>query len=140
MAIQYSADKSTASAKMKVTVAALLGVLAALASASLASWSQAPLIGWDVAALLFIVWIWSAVWPLDGSDTAGHALREDPSRAAADIVLVAASIASLAAIALVLVQAGNSHGAARLWQIALGAASVIVSWAVLHTIYALKYA
>lgn len=140
MAIQYSAGKSTASAKAKVMVAALLGILAALASASLASWRQAPLIGWDVAALVFIVWIWSDIWVLNGKDTSGHALREDPSRTASDIVLLGASVASLAAIVLVLVQAGDSHGAARIWQIALGAASVLVSWTVLHTIYALKYA
>ena len=140
MAIQYSADKTTASARTKVFVAALTGILVAFASAMLTSWRQAPLIGWDAAALVFIIWIWSSVWPMTEKDTASHALREDPSRTAADVVLLVASVASLAAIVLVLVQAGNSHGAVRLWQIALGAASVVISWTVLHTIYALRYA
>jgi uncharacterized membrane protein len=140
MAIKYAEGKTTSSAKTKVLIAALTGVVVALVSAASLNWRQATLMGWDTAGLLFIMWIWLTVWPMSGKDSAGHALREDPSRAAADILLLVASIASLASITLVLVGAADLHGSARIAQIALGVASVVVSWTVLHTVYALKYA
>jgi uncharacterized membrane protein len=140
MAIKYAADKTTASAKLKVISAAVVGVLVSVVAASVASWKQAPLLGWDAAALVFLIWSWTTIWPMSNSVTASHAVREDPSRGAADIVVLGASLASLAALGIVLVQASNSHGSSRIWQIALGVVSVIIAWAVLHTIYALRYA
>jgi len=140
MAVEYSHGKTTASAKLKVIVSGLIGVGVVVLTGSLTSWREGALLGWDAAALVFLVWIWSTVWPLDGQLTSHYAVREDPSRAGADIVVLIATLASLASVLLVLADAGKLQGASQIIQIALGVVSVVVSWTVLHTIYALRYA
>jgi uncharacterized membrane protein len=112
------------------------GTAAAFAGAGRAT----PLIGWDTVALVFGVWVWSTVWRLDAETTARYARREDPSSQLADAVLLAAAIASLIAVALVLVGAGKSGGLAKDLQAALALISVFVSWALIHTVFTLKYA
>lgn len=81
-----------------------------------------------------------SVLPMLAAATASHAKREDPGSAAADVLLLIASIASLAAVGFLIIQAANNSGAERTLDIVLGLVSVIVSWAVVHTTYALKYA
>ncbi len=129
-----------ASARRKVVTAGSVGVLAGGLSTLLIPWQLAPLIAWDVAALWYVCWIWAAVWKLDGAQTARHAEREDPTRAAADVLLLAAAVASLVAVGYVLVRAGSGGGFIVGLQVGFGIASVIVSWAVIHTVFALRYA
>jgi uncharacterized membrane protein len=80
------------------------------------------------------------VWHLDAEHTARQAVREDPGRAAADGLLLSASVMSLLAVGLVLVEAGNSSGAAKSLQAALSLASVVLSWSVAHTVFTMRYA
>ncbi len=140
MAIQYSGQHQTSSAKLKVGVAFGLGIIAAWVAGTTVRWSIAPLVGWDVAALIFAVWTWVSVWPLSGKLTAAHALREDPSRAVADGLVLSASLASLAAVVAVLMAASNASGSTRVALIAFGVMSVIIGWVMVHTIFALQYA
>jgi uncharacterized membrane protein len=51
-----------------------------------------------------------------------------------------ASVASLVAVGLVIVRAGNSSGAAESLQAGLSLASVVLSWAAVHTVFMLRYA
>jgi uncharacterized membrane protein len=118
----------------------MTGLLVFAIAAGTGHWSVAPLIAWDVAALVYLMWMWSTIWPLDHVLTKKFALREDPSRALADAILIIASTASLLAVALVLAKAAGSEGWLRLAEIALGVVSVVVSWSVVHTIFALRYA
>jgi uncharacterized membrane protein len=74
MAITYARGKRTSSAKVKVGVAALVGVAAALATAMFIKWQIAPLLGWDAAAVTYLVWEATVIWPMDGKVTAAHAL------------------------------------------------------------------
>jgi len=127
-------------ASTRVSVAILGGLIAALATGLLGEWKIAPLIGWDTAAIIYIAWVWLTVWKMDENQTADHALLEDPSRATSEFTLLAASVASLAALALVLIEASSSTGSAKALLAGLGIASVILSWFVVHTIYALRYA
>lgn len=127
-------------ARTRVLVAVLGGLVAGWLTAALGSWHLAPLIGWDAAAVIYVVWVWLTLWPLDEQQTAAHALAEDPTRTTAELTLLAASIASLAALGLVLVKAAGVTGSAKAWLAGLGIASVVLSWVVVHTIYALRYA
>lgn len=86
-------------------------------------WELAPLVGWDAAALTYLVWTWGAVWHLDAARTASEAVAEDPGRAAADVLLLTASVASLVAVGLVIIRAGNSSGVAEGLQAPLSLAS-----------------
>jgi uncharacterized membrane protein len=94
------------------------------------------LVAWVVAGSVFLGWTWTSIWPLDARETSGVARREDPSRPARDLVLLLLAVGSLLTVALVIVRAHES-GPVRL---ALGVACVVASWAVLHTIFALRYA
>ena len=119
----------------------LLGGLSGAVVTGLAgSWGYAPLTGWDVAALIFTVWVWLAIRPMSSSATATHATREDPGHAGTDLIVVIASVASLAAVGFVLVQASSAKGAAQDLLAGLGLASVALSWFTVHTLFTLRYA
>ena len=140
MAVKYAPGKTTSSAKLKVAVALLLGFIVGIAAVKLGALHSAPLLGWDTAALVYLIWTWLVIWPMDAAVTKSHAVREDPSRTISDVVVLVASIASLVAVGLILIQSGNSHGTLQLLQVALGFVSVVVSWATVHTLFALRYA
>jgi uncharacterized membrane protein len=115
---------------------AALGVALALGAPS----SGAALVGWDAAALVFLALVWFAVAPMDAAATARSAVAEDASRTEGEAILLGAGTASLVAVGLTLVEAGRSTGATRAQLIALAVASVVLAWASVHTIYALRYA
>jgi len=58
---------------------------------------RAPVVGWACASLVYTAWVWLVVVRMDSQATATHAVREDPSRAMADLLVLAASLASLGA-------------------------------------------
>ena len=117
-----------------------VGILAGLASGLLGNWLLAPAIGWAVAAMLYIGWVWVSVAPLDAATTAAHATREDPSRGITDLLLILASLASLGSILIVLVQARAAAGAGQILLAALALVVVALSWVLVHTLFALRYA
>jgi uncharacterized membrane protein len=125
---------------VRVGVSAAAGALSALVVAVLGPWWLIPLSGWDMAALVFVIWMWRSLWSLDAAGTAKQAMRENPRRAAADSLLLSASIASLIAVGLVLVRAGHSSGLTKGLLIGLGVASIILAWSVVHTVFILRYA
>jgi uncharacterized membrane protein len=141
MSISYAKDKQTMSAKAKVGVACAAGVLAFATMMHLGSWKIAPLLGWDVMAIVYLLWTWLTILPMGHELTQRFALREDPSRAASDVVLLGASIFSLAAVGLVLfASSGGSGELIKPVQGALSVISVVLSWLVVHTLFTLRYA
>jgi uncharacterized membrane protein len=98
------------------------------------------LVGWDVAVLIYLTWTWGVVLRLDPSVTARLAGREDPSTAVAELVVLGAGVAMLAAVGFALVKAGQASGGTKANLVALGVLSVVLSWTVVHTIFALRYA
>lgn len=104
------------------------------------SWSVAVAVGWDAAACVYLISVWRAVFGLDARDTARTARTEDASRAAADAVLLGASVASLVAVGFVLVDAGSASGLMRAALTALAVVSVAAAWAAVHTVFTLRYA
>jgi uncharacterized membrane protein len=103
-------------------------------------WPYALLAGWDLAALVFTVWVWVLLVTADPADTAAHARREDPGRAATELIVLTAAVANLASVAYVLVQASSAKGAAQDLLAGLGVLGVVLSWFVVHSLYALRYA
>jgi uncharacterized membrane protein len=124
------------------TAAAGAAGLAALAGgwAAGASWSVAVVLAWDIAAAVFLVQVWFRVAGLDGAAVQRAAASEDDSRAAAEAVLLLASVASLFAVGLLLVEAGRGGAGRQVALTALAVGSVLLAWAVVHTIFALRYA
>jgi uncharacterized membrane protein len=105
-----------------------------------ATWQVTLLLAWDVAAAVYLVWVWSSVLRLDAGRARRVAASEDDSRAAAEALLLAASVASLVAVGFVLAEAGRGADARRGVLTALAVVSVLLAWSVVHTIFALRYA
>jgi uncharacterized membrane protein len=116
------------------------GAITAALVAVFGDWRYAPAAGWDVAALVFCARICTTIWPMPASETAAHATEEDPSRPVSDVVIVSASVASLAAVGVVLVHAHSLKFPAQALLAVLSLASVAVSWLTLHTVFTLPYA
>jgi uncharacterized membrane protein len=77
---------------------------------------------------------------MSASETKSHAEREDPSIRMSELIVLAAGVALLAAVGLVLIKAGHSTGVTKAYLIALGILSVALSWAMVHTVFTLRYA
>jgi uncharacterized membrane protein len=118
----------------------LAGLCGAAVTGAAGAWGYAPLAGWDIAALVFTGWAWLAIGPMSSSATASFATREDPGRAATDLIVLIASVASLGAVGLVLVRASAATGAQQSLLAGLGVSSVALSWFTVHTLFTLRYA
>jgi len=123
-----------------VVVAVVSGLVIGVACEFVAPWQLGVLVGWDAAAAAFVIPVWSSVWALSAAQTRAHSVREDPSRATADVMLLAACVASLVGVGAALVKAGNEKGAMEAVLIGVAALSVALSWWLVHTIFTLRYA
>ena len=127
-----------ATARTRLGVAASVGLGAGAAVTVATIWRVGLLVGWIVTASIFLLWLWRSIWPMDARATARHAVAEYPGRSAADTTMVVAAIASLAAIALLLIGSDGALGTNV--QAALTVLSVALAWAVVHSIYTTRYA
>src|SRR5258708_38574917 len=100
----------TASAGQRVTWSMLSGAVAGAVVSLVTVPSAAILAGWDVAVVIYLAWVWIAVWRLDPGTTGRLAKREDPSAPPAALVVVKAGIAMLVAVGVPLVKAGHGPG------------------------------
>jgi uncharacterized membrane protein len=132
--------RSRYSAGAQIGGSAAVGTALALPIAALTRWGLAPLVAWDIAAFTYLLWVWLTIWGMDAEATAEAAVPEDPTRAASDLLTIGAALISLVAVGFVLGDASTSKGATQLLLATLGVASVAVSWAVVHTVFALRYA
>jgi uncharacterized membrane protein len=126
--------------RVRVSVAAVVGLVVAVVTALLAPNQFAPMIGWDAGAVTFMLWTWLSIWHRGPEQTRQMATREDPSRGAADAILLSAAVVSLVAVGVALFGASRSQGATEVIRVLLGVASVALSWAVVHSVFCLRYA
>lgn len=140
MSTETSAPADWLPAFVRVLTAAVFGSLAGAAAALTGLGAFAPLLGWDSGAVLFLVWTWCAIGPMNPADTASHATREEPSRPVAHVLVLVAAVASLGAVVTLLLATRTRDPDVRFLSAGVGLASVFLSWAVVHTLYTLRYA
>ena len=70
------------SSRTRLLVVVAAGIVAGGVAATISAWQLAELVGWDVAALTFVVWVWSTVARFAPSETRELATREDDGRVA----------------------------------------------------------
>jgi uncharacterized membrane protein len=104
-----------------------------------AGWAVAITGGWGAAAFVILLAVWVRVNRMDAEQTKTHAQAEDFSRPTSDLAVLCACAASLVTIGFVLVRAGNHTGSDKALLILLAIVVVALSWATIHTIYALRY-
>jgi uncharacterized membrane protein len=124
----------------RLLLALVLGIIAGAIVAFFLPWQGAILSGWDLAALLYLVRVWSRILPLSASECSADAVKEDPSRALADSIILMAAIAELVSVGLILIKVANEHGGMKALLLAVGVMSVVLSWGAVHTMFALRYA
>ena len=120
-----------------------LGVFVAIAAtlSALTNWRLSPrlLVSWDIGIGLYLV---LAFQMMTGSDVHGirrRAASQDEGKFAMLVLTVAAALASLAAIVAELGSTLNG-GARQPTQLVLAIATIVLSWAFIHTMFALHYA
>lgn len=125
---------------LRVISMAITGTIVAVAVGLSWSWWYAPVSGWSVAAATYVAIVWFAVWRMGPSETRSHATREDPGIVAGEGMVISASVASLAAVAVIMLRARNDHGALQVIVAVLAVVSIVLSWTLIHTLYTLRYA
>ena len=118
----------------------VVGIVGGVAISLVASWQIAVAAGWSITGFVVLILVWRTIRSLDAAETAAHATREDDSRVAAGLLLVTASVASLVATGLALLKASQVSGFHRFALTTTAVITVVVSWAVVHTVFTLRYA
>lgn len=90
-----------------------------------------------VIGAAFVISAVIVLWPMDADATRRHVGREDFRPAVDELFVVALAIGAVTVIALILIL-GRSHG--QNVAAAIGLAGVFMNWAVLHMMYAARYA
>jgi uncharacterized membrane protein len=127
-------------AMVRVILSGAVGLIVGFAAAWVVPWQASSLLAWDAAAAVFCAWIWFAVHGADAAITEAIATREDASRPAADLVLIAASVASLLGVGFALLKAAGESGTVRALTTSVAVATVGLSWLAVHTVFTLRYA
>ena len=121
-------------------VSIAIGALVGVGLGAVGPWQLAVLAGWNAAAAVMVGWILWSLLPLDGAGTAALATREDNSRVLADVLLVGASVASLVGVGFALMKSTAMDPGPAAGLTAMAVLTVVQSWAVVHTVYMLRYA
>ena len=130
----------SASGFERLIAVSAVGCIAGAIAAFFAPWPFAVLAGWDAAALALIGSVWLTVGRFTPEQTRDLATREDNSRVATSLILVSASVTSLVGAGLAIVPTTGDRSSERTALMAISALTVVLSWGVIHTVFALRYA
>ena len=116
-----------------------VGLAAGMIVGFLATPRLVPLVSWTVTVTVLLIRVWWISWPQDDAGTKRLAEQESSTRST-DLWLIAASVASLAGVVVALVQSSSQRNATAAASVLLSVLSVALSWALVNTVYAFKYA
>ncbi len=125
---------------VRTVLVLLIGLAVAVGLTAAAPWQVAAIAGWDSAAVTFLGAVWPVVLRASSDQTRRMATRQDDTHAVGVFLLLGVCVASIVGGGFAFALAAQRAGALRLLLILLAAATVILSWLVLNTVYALRYA
>ncbi|MET1051026.1 MAG: DUF1345 domain-containing protein [Mycetocola sp.] len=123
----------------KVLTSVLAGIVLALVSVVLDAAELAPLVGWVAAGTVFLSWAWGKAWNAGPEATRELALHEGRSRRLVDSLIIGTTFVSLLFVVFALLRSQHQDTIGVL-AIVLAMIAVVVSWALINTVYAFKYA
>ena len=129
-----------APAMRRALTAFTVGVIVAVVLLPFVTWAMALVAGWDAAALTVLLSIWPVIIRADSSLAPQLAAREDETEDSTRALLVGASVASLLGAGYALHLAGQHSAAPRVLLIVAAVLTVMLSWAVINSVYTLRYA
>lgn len=127
--------KKIRSKRSRYTLALIVGILTAVLTALFGKPEFIPIAGWDAAAIVILLVIVGDMRGADSERTSIIARRDDMSHSLSDAIVLTASLASLGAVVYLLVSKDAS-----MLHIGFGLLSIVISWATVHMLYALRYA
>jgi uncharacterized membrane protein len=98
------------------------------------------LLAWDLGAGLYLVLAWTMMFRADVEKMRWRASREDDGAVVILVLTVVAAVASLAAILLELLGVKSLPASVQTARLALVAITIVCSWFLVHTAFALHYA
>ena len=117
-----------------------LGIVATLVLAVACDWSPVTklLLGWDAGVVLYLSLVVDLMARSDMHRIRGRAAMQEEGQIAILVLTVAAAVASVAAI---FAELGTAAGVDRpSGHLVLAAATIVLSWAFIHSMFALHYA
>lgn len=123
----------------RLALCAAIGVLVGVLMSVLLHPILGISMGFSAGALTFMIVVWSQVLLMDGATTKQHAVAEDSTRFGTHVAVVIALLAGLASVVSVIVASRVGESLTVTFAIA-GLTSAALSWAVLHTLFTLRYA
>ena len=115
------------------------GLVAGVIPVLLGVGELAPLTVWVTASGLALTGVWRTCWPQGAAGTKWLAEAERESLST-DTAVIVASIVSLAAVVVALIRAAGVQDAVSAAGVVLSVAAIILAWAMVNTVFALKYA
>lgn len=125
---------------VRALVGAVVGVVLAVVTTASLGLAAGLLAGWTAFAGIVTIWVVTVIWPMDAEETRRHASAEDPGRPAARLVTLIGSIASLGAVAIVLIQTSDRPEHEKYLLALIAVLSVVFSWGLIQIDYTLRVA
>jgi uncharacterized membrane protein len=123
----------------RALIAVGLGCLAGGVAAVVGPLELIPIVAWVVADLVVLTGVWRIIWPQDAAGTERLADCESQLRTT-DTAVLTAAVVSLGAVVLAVVQSSSATNAGAVAAVLLSLAGAILSWCLVNTVFALKYA
>jgi uncharacterized membrane protein len=119
-----------------------VGIAAALALTALTGWRPVMrgLVGWDLGVGLYVVLACEMMARADVQQIRRRAADQDEGAIVILALTVAAALASLLAIIALLGTSAAGPSPRRSGELVLATITIVLSWALIHTIFALHYA
>ena len=124
----------------RLTISTVLGLLVLMALPSAVSASTRAIIAWDTGAGLYLVLAWIMMLRGGVEGMAARARLQDDGALVVLTLTVVASLASLAAILIELIGIRSAPPQEHALRLALAAITIVCSWFIVHTSFALHYA
>jgi len=124
----------------RMLIAAVIGVLAGIAVPDVSGAVTRSLLGWNIGVWLYLLLVAQTMFRADHGHLRKAALAHAEGAATVSAAVVAAALASLAAIVLELAAAKAAGTPHALPQVALTLVTVIGSWLLLPMLFTLNYA
>ncbi|MFI7587058.1 DUF1345 domain-containing protein [Spongisporangium articulatum] len=115
------------------------GLVVGAAVASFSEPMVAALAVWVVAGGVLLGWVWRLCWHRDPAGSKELAEEDERSRST-DVWVVLAAVVSLAAVVVALVRSSSGQDATAVITVVLSVVAVVLSWALVNTVFAVKYA
>jgi uncharacterized membrane protein len=128
------------SERRRVLECLAVGLAAGGVASPWSPWQLSVLLGWIAAGGLLLARVWASIAPLDATLTRILAAREDDSRSSARVLLLSAAAVSLVAVAFGLSKATKVPMTLDVLLTLSAVVGVVIAWAVVHTVYTLRYA